>query len=385
MGRVHPLNPSRIANTLALFLLASSTLASCTNVGPKSIRNSRFNYNSAIVDTRNEQLLTNLVRLRYRDTPYFIEVSSIATQYVLGLGSSAAVGGLGGDSGGTAAGSLGGSVSYEERPTITYTPLKGQTFVSRLLSPVPMGAIVLLSNSGWRFDRLMRCCVQRINDVWNAPTAAGPTPDLAPDYEEFAEVARLLEDLRRAEALDLRYRRVRPDEELETTPLGRVGSQFLLSLRIRDVPEVATQAARLKEILDLRPDLDEFYLTSNPTHHSPREIGISPRALIGVMNYLSQAVEPPQKDVKGGRVTLTRHRDGSEFDWPVITKEIFRVASSATEPDNAFISVQYRGSWFYIDDSDLNSKSTFNLLDQLFQLQSGNVAGAGPLLTLPLN
>lgn len=29
----------------------------------------RFDYNSAIIDTRNEQMLANLVRLRYRDTP----------------------------------------------------------------------------------------------------------------------------------------------------------------------------------------------------------------------------------------------------------------------------------------------------------------------------
>ncbi|HET6417214.1 MAG TPA: hypothetical protein VFG22_13040, partial [Polyangiales bacterium] len=118
-------------------------LSSCTNVGAKAIRNTRFNYNSAVVDTRNEQLLTNLVRLRYRDTPYFIEVSSIATQYVLGLGGSGSVGGIGDNT----AGGVGGSVSYEERPTITYVPLQGETFSRRLLAPVPMEVIVLLSNS----------------------------------------------------------------------------------------------------------------------------------------------------------------------------------------------------------------------------------------------
>jgi hypothetical protein len=71
-------------------------LSSCTKVGPKSIRNTRFDYNAAIIDTRNEQMLANLVRLRYRDNPYCIEVSSIATQYVLGVAGSASVGGIGG-------------------------------------------------------------------------------------------------------------------------------------------------------------------------------------------------------------------------------------------------------------------------------------------------
>lgn len=69
----------------------------------------------------------------------------------------------------------------------------------------------------------------------------------------------------------------------------------------------------------------------------------------------------------------------------MLTGELFRVGSSDQVPNDAFVRVEYRGTWFYIDDSDLNSKSTFNLLDQLFQLQSGNTRKAGPVLTLPLN
>ena len=374
-----PLFPVCLACVLAVVLLSS-----CTKIGPKSIRKTRFDYNSAIIDTRNEQMLANLVRLRYRDTPYFIEVSSVATQYVMGVAGSASVGGIGGP-GSKAVGGVGGDVYYEDRPTITYTPLQGETFVNRLLSPLPMAAIVLLSHSGWRFERLLRCCVQRINDVWNAPTAAGPTPDLAPDFERFVEVATLFDEMSAAGALDLHYRRLGAEETLDTRPLGDPGTPFVMTLVFGDAPEIAEQSKRLKEILGLRSDLNEFFLTTNPTYRSPREIGILPRALIGVMSYLSQGVEPPQQDVEAGKVTVTRYRDGTQFDWPVLTGAVFRVASSEEVPNDAFIRVQYRGTWFYIEDSDLNSKSTFNLLDQLFQLQSGNVRGSGPVLTLPLN
>ncbi len=175
------------------------------------------------------------------------------------------------------------------------------------------------------------------------------------------------------------------EETLETKPLGSPGEYFVMTLRFGDAPEVAEQSKRLKKILGLRADIDEFFLTSNPTHHSPREIGILPRPLIGVMNYLSQGVEPPQHDVDAGRVTVTRNQDGTEFEWRVLTEGLFRVASSKKAPNNAFVRVEYRGTWFYIDDSDLTSKSTFNLLDQLFQLQSGNTGSAAPMLTLPLN
>ena len=40
--------------------------------------------------------------------------------------------------------------------------------------------------------------------------------------------------------------------------------------------------------------------------------------------------------------------------------------SSDKRPENAATAIFYRGSWFYIDDSDLDSKSTFSMLGQIF-------------------
>jgi hypothetical protein len=45
--------------------------------------------------------------------------------------------------------------------------------------------------------------------------------------------------------------------------------------------------------------------------------------------------------------------------------------------------VRYRGHWFWVDDADLESKSTFGLLSNLFSLQSAQSRAAGPLLTVP--
>jgi hypothetical protein len=140
----------------------------------------------------------------------------------------------------------------------------------------------------------------------------------------------------------------------------------------------------VKRLLGLSEDLDEFRLTSNPTHRKPDEIGILPRSLMGAMNYLSQTVDPPQRDIDAGFVTSTLNKDGTAFDWNELTGGLFEILSSLDEPETAFVKVRYRNAWFYIDDSDLSSKSTFNLLDQLFQLQAGQAGGAAPLLTLPI-
>jgi hypothetical protein len=372
--------PVLLRKALTLVVVAA-LVAGCSNVGPGAIRNSRFDFNSAIIDTRNEQLLANLVRLRYRDPPYFLEVSSVSTSYSLSTAASASVGGIGDD----ATGGAGGAIGYDQSPTITYLPLKGDEFVDRLLSPVPMYVIVLLTHSGWRVDRVFRCCVQRVNDLYNAPTASGPTPDFAPEYRGFLEMAELLEEMRQARAIELRYRRAVEGDPAIIAHKNPEGETFVLSLRFDRSRAGSEKLERLKELLGLAPELEEFFLTANPTFQEPSEIGILPRSLIGAMSYLSQAVEPPQKDVDAGRVTVTRHSDGAPFDWTELTGGLFRIRSSADPPDNAFVRIHYRGTWFYIDDSDLTSKASFNLLDQLFQLQAGDAPGASPLLTLSVN
>ena len=54
------------------------------------------------------------------------------------------------------------------------------------------------------------------------------------------------------------------------------------------------------------------------------------------------------------------------------------------------MAVRYRDYWFYIDDRDSISKSTFNLMLQFTRIDLGYPAGAArsqqpaPVLTLPL-
>lgn len=45
----------------------------------------RFDYNQAIVQSTNEQMLLNMVRLRYSEPPVFLAVNSVLTQYIYPL------------------------------------------------------------------------------------------------------------------------------------------------------------------------------------------------------------------------------------------------------------------------------------------------------------
>ena len=81
-------------------LLATLALSSCTSIGPRSIRQSHGLYGQAISTSLNEQFLQNLVRLRYRESPYFLEVGSVTASMSfesnMGVESALSTGGGGG-------------------------------------------------------------------------------------------------------------------------------------------------------------------------------------------------------------------------------------------------------------------------------------------------
>jgi hypothetical protein len=67
----------------ALLVLGGSllALAGCSTLGPRLLKGERGSYNLALQYTNDEQLLLNVVRLRYRDTPVFLEIGSLSTQF----------------------------------------------------------------------------------------------------------------------------------------------------------------------------------------------------------------------------------------------------------------------------------------------------------------
>ena len=352
--------PSLIAVTLT----AAACLAACQVVGPESVRVGRSRYNEAIHQTDKQQMLQNLVRLRYTDFPYFLEVTSIlsAPSFQASIAGAATVGDP------FDFYEIGGGLSYAETPVIVYSPLGGESFTRRLLQPLDFKTVSLLTNAGWNSERVMRLCVQSINGVQNAESAGGPTPADAPDFEVFNRVIATLERLH--------------GENLEQ--FGAIN---------RDVNETRMwidPAARQ------RPDVQQFYkdLSLDPEVESYRvvsalrgggdTIAILMRPLLSVMYYMSQAVEPPSSDIRDGLVSVTVDEDGEPFDWQEVMRGMIRIRSSAIQPRNAFVSVRYGGSYFYIARVDAESKESFTLLFVLFTLNAGEKPTGAPLLSLPI-
>ena len=100
------------------------------------------------------------------------------------------------------------------------------------------------------------------------------------------------------------------------------------------------------------------------------------------MHFLSNAFQVTEEDLREGRVKDTRKGSGESFDWANALGEFLHGEVSDVKPVGARLVVSHLGHWFYIDDSDLETKSTFALLAQIFTLQAGKAEGIVPVPTL---
>ena len=103
--------------------------------------------------------------------------------------------------------------------------------------------------------------------------------------------------------------------------------------------------------------------------------------------FVSHGIEVPADHVAAGLVTVTREGSGAAFDWRQVTNGLFRVRSvrSDARPAGAHVAVVYKGYWFYVDETDQDTKSTFSLLVELSRLELAGKTGPGPVLTLPVS
>jgi hypothetical protein len=350
-----------------IFLFAGCT----THYGEGTVRTARFDYNEAMISSWNEQLLLNLVRLRYRDNPLFLDMGTVVTHYEVSgsVGTNGAVT-VPPKSGASVGVGLNAGVTYVEAPTISYLPLQGEDYTNRLLSPLTPSTLLLLSRSGWSLERLFLCGVQKMNGLGNAISATGPTPDLAPSYENFHHAAELL-------------RRLQVEGAIEAD-LDKDGETVLLYMERGVSARSDSAITQLQELLRLDPKASSYKVRAATRRTRNDEIAMVGRSLMATLFFLSQSVEPPSQHERDGLVTITHRTDGMRFNWTNVTGRLLRVQSSSSQPERAAVAIQYRGYWYYISDSDLNSKSTFSLLTYLFNLKAGSKAGHEPLLTYPV-
>lgn len=337
-----------------LILGACASLPNGASQAPVTVAD----FNRAIVHTKDEQLLLNLVRLRYRDTTQFLQITGVTDSQAYGVsGASTAFSPIG-----DALSELGiaASGSYSRRPVVTMAPMNEADFASAMLAPLSTADLGLLAGSGWSIERILLCCVERIGHLSNSPRASGPTPDTVPDNAQFRQFAKRVRELQRNEGLSL------------VVKDGRASFLFY----DEGLSEGADIAARFGV------QLDEGSLPLRAmTDGDAAGVALKTRSILGAMYALSHNVIVPPEHEAAGLVTSAVAGTDTTPDWNTYSEGIFAIRSGIARPDSAFVAVEYRDHWFWIDDSDLNSKTTFSLLNTLISLRSV-AGGAAPLLTV---
>lgn len=351
-------------------LLACLALsAGCARIPPAQIQASATDYNIVLQRTSDEQLLLNLVRLRYHEPPFFMEPSAVSAQLRRNVEVTALAGILDARVTESNAG-LAGRLTFAEQPTLTFVPLRGEAFMERLLSRLDLRTLLLLYHSGWNIERVFRLCVHSVNHVVNRLPTSGERAATGAASEPFYDIMRLLESLQRSGDIDLGY-----------ASNGAAAPAVMSLTDARTSPLAKDLRERLR--LDQERGIYKLELGTIAEANDPTSVVIATRSLMGILFFLSQAVDIPPSDAAREVAAVTHDVAGHPFDWSNATAGTLHVHASDTAPAPETTRTFYRGHWFYIADTDLESKSTLTLLSQLFSIQSGAASTFAPVLTLP--
>ena len=348
----------------------------CGSLGPGQVPGDNLNYNEAIAQSAREQMLLNLLRLRYLEEPLFLKVSSVLTQYTYQGGV-----GVAGTRGFSAAPDTitgGANLAYAERPTVTYLPISGQEFAHRLMSPVPTELFFGAAQAGWSTDLLMEIGLQRIGNVENMSFAPAPAPG---DMDPAKQFRKDLEKLKRFQRLIRTLLELGAEAAFEVNRgKGEDSATRYFVFDENVTGETRDRIQALKRELGLDPDRSVFRITERYTRRESDELTIQPRSLMAMMLFLARGTEIPELHQQEGRVIPMGVVTSAGAAPPPIP---FRIHSQKEEPARAYAAVRYQEHWFYIDHADVKSKRIMLFLSVLFSLQAPEVEAAAPALTLP--
>jgi hypothetical protein len=376
--------------------------------GPRVLERTHGRYYESVRLVDEEELLRNLIHLRYNEFPLSLNVSSIAAQYELSgqaearpfFGSPNPV-------------AIGNNAVFRtfpmilpdlmmegaNRPTITLMPGTESEQIREFLTPIPSETMAFLTETSWPPSTIARLWIERMNGVPNAVTASGPQRGVISDFARFLRIAELLQIGQDNELAythtEERFKNVgeplpaaavpaaveveaakngmeyRASEDGKSRVLVRRYRQLILE--VNPGAESSPVIVELMALLNLVPGLRRYDMlvgeVPDPQKY-PREpsttIRVFPRSTAQVYFYLANGVEVPLEHLNCGLVQPQVDSEGNVFDGRELMRGLFEVhvckGPKHKPPASAYVAVRYRGYWYYIDDADQASKTTLALM-----------------------
>ena len=337
-------------------------LTGCSTVGLGNVPKTREGYNQALNQSDNEQFLMNIVRLHYDKSPFFVGVDSITTRTTLKYSTGGDDTKVGNATNGRNFPALGAfwnvqpNIEFTTSPTITYSPLQGTSYISGLLTPIDITKFYYLAQSNLSLSAVFKLTVEQIGNQMNLSELSDAT-QFTYDNKGFNDFVGTLDDLRHS---------------------SRAGV-FLGNYQKNQVLIVASYddaaAAKLSQLLKLKKPYRKIILSRFASNNvSGNVVKFQTRSFFSVLNYLSKGVIAPAETEKGfGVASRSSLNQQQQINLARMTDGLFQMQSSESEPKNSRNKIEYEGRWYYIPNSDINSKATLMLVKLMYALQAGEV------------
>jgi hypothetical protein len=359
-------------------LAALAFLSGCASIGPGRMVQDRTDYNASLTESWKRQILINIVKIRYVEPLFFMDVGDIVAGYTMETGGNAGFSRTIYDSplpitdnnnpvfGNFGRLDFGVSGRYTDRPTITYKPMTGAPFRKGVMSALPLRNVMLGLDTGMSAQFMFSLGVRSINGLRNATLSS---KGQMPAQEGFKRAVEILARLQLDNALRVRN---------ENTPQGKQGQIYMTLGGKNASPESLAMVRELQGLLDLDPAVREYEIVSNP-NPSRTQISVQTYSLLQIMAFVASRVEIPEADV-ASKSALPQSPGAPGEDVMGETA----VHSAGAKPPDAFASINFHGHWFWVDDHDLGTKRVFSFLMLAFTLMEDKVNTPPLQMTVPV-
>ena len=195
-------------------------------------------YDEAITNALSKQLLINIARAQHHEPVHFTGVSNVAATFDFRI-SAGATPMLTGEHGRTLVPIFGGSIA--ENPTISISPIEGEEFTKRLLTPFQESKLNLLLRQGIDIDLLLRLMAKELRlKEKGIEVAYRNDPADTNGYEMFRKVVLHLSAIQDAnhlyaEALTFERTWTIPAESVTAEGFSALEQQYLITYNSADL------------------------------------------------------------------------------------------------------------------------------------------------------
>lgn len=432
-------NPMRRL-TLFLILIVLASGGCSRGLGPRNLAPDRTAYIEALGDSWREQLLFNIVKLRYGDALTFLDVSSITQTYSLDTNVNAGydIGwGEGTTTSSVTAPPVGGPTTTSQRvqnlfprntfsaginstyrtyPTITFSPIAGEVIKETIFTPLSPIKIFEALRAGWQIDFIIPYCVGSINNVESIQKE---------QLQEMSQLVALWDKLDDYKAISYVFKEV-PEAKEPKKDAGVKGNSDNKEEKTEDPKPKSTQQDKLADNLVKFTDnlvkkqkeepnekaafiiLDkgkapkgmveefqrllslvdkksgEYEVVSGipPQKGNLDKIYVKSRSVFQILNTLAHFIHvpPSHENPPSGGTWVYPGTNGMK--WYEIPHFQIRSEMGLMKP-NEFAAVKYKGHWFYIPNGDTETKRVFSGLLGIFSMMK-SAPSVNPILTIPV-